>query len=134
MSGGRTVARYGHPAAVAWSQAGRASQRPKRGAEDRNVDVSDLTSRIACIIPRGDGSTAPSIPPWDGGRTRQVDDFIVFSSGAAKQRSRCELHPSTEEDLRHGTDGAGIRCPHCDTRSCSGARTRKVSPFFIPAA
>jgi len=36
--------------------------------KDRYVDVSDLTSRIACVIPRGDAATAPSTPTVDGAK------------------------------------------------------------------
>ena len=64
-------------------------------------DVSDLTSRIACIIPRGDGSDGSFNPDhWmEPKDQRKVDDFIIFAMCAAKQAlDDADWHPSTEED------------------------------------
>ena len=50
-------------------------------------DVSDLTSRIACVVPRGDGSNGSFNPDqWmEPKDQRKVDDFIIFAMCAAKQ-------------------------------------------------
>src|SRR5207302_434713 len=50
-------------------------------------DVSDLTSRIACLIPRGDGSNGTFNPDqWmEPKDQRKVDDFIIFAMCAARQ-------------------------------------------------
>src|SRR6201993_4323502 len=50
-------------------------------------DVSDLTSRIACVVPRGDGSDGTFNPDqWmEPKDQRKVDDFIVFAMCAARQ-------------------------------------------------
>ena len=50
-------------------------------------DVSDLTSRIACVIPRGDGTGGTFNPDqWmEPKEQRKVDDFILFAMSAAKQ-------------------------------------------------
>ena len=50
-------------------------------------DVSDLTSRIACVIPRGDGTEGTFNPDqWmEPKDQRKVDDFIIFAMCAARQ-------------------------------------------------
>ena len=49
--------------------------------------VDDLPARIACDVPRGDGSDASFNPDqWlDPKEQRRVDDFIVFGLAAAQQ-------------------------------------------------
>src|SRR5256885_1314878 len=64
-------------------------------------DVSDLTSRIACMVPRGDGSDGTFNPDqWmEPKDQRKVDDFIVFGMSAAKQAlDDANWHPSTDEE------------------------------------
>ena len=50
-------------------------------------EVSDLACRIACTIPRGDGSNGTfNADDWmDPKDQRKVDPFIVFALAAAKQ-------------------------------------------------
>src|SRR5207253_918072 len=50
-------------------------------------DVSDLGCRIACMVPRGDGSNGSFNPDqWmEPKDQRKVDDFIIFAMSAAKQ-------------------------------------------------
>src|SRR6202051_5059601 len=103
-------------------------------------DVSDLTSQIACVIPRGDGSDGTFDPnhwmePKD---QRKVDDFIIFAMGAARQAlDDADWHPATEEDqCATGTmigSGIGGLSGIADTALLLKERgPRKVSPFFIP--
>ena len=64
-------------------------------------DVSDLTSRIACVVPRGDGSNGSFNPDqWmEPKDQRKVDDFIIFAMCAAKQAlDDAGWHPATEEE------------------------------------
>ena len=64
-------------------------------------DVSDLTSRIACVVPRGDGSDGTFNPnQWmEPKDQRKVDDFIIFAMSAEKQAlDDANWHPATEED------------------------------------
>src|SRR4051795_11828795 len=77
-------------------------------------DVSDLTSRIACLIPRGDGSDGTFNPDqWmEPKDQRKVDDFIIFAMCAARQAlDVADWHPSTEADrCATGTMiGSGVR-------------------------
>src|SRR5256714_11665360 len=103
-------------------------------------DVSDLTSRIACVIPRGDGSNGTFNPDqWmEPKDQRKVDDFIIFAMCAARQAlDDAGWHPSTEQDrCATGTmigSGIGGLSGIADTALLLNERgPRKVSPFFIP--
>ncbi len=103
-------------------------------------DVSDLTSRIACVVPRGDGTDGTFNPDqWmEPKDQRKVDDFIIFAMSAAKQAlDDAGWHPATEEDrCATGTmigSGIGGLSGIADTALLLKERgPRKVSPFFIP--
>jgi 3-oxoacyl-[acyl-carrier-protein] synthase II len=103
-------------------------------------DVSDLPSRIACMVPRGDGSDGSFNPDqWmEPKDQRKVDDFIIFAMSAAKQAlDDAGWHPLTEED-RCATgvmigSGIGGLTGIAETSILLKERgPRKVSPFFIP--
>src|ERR1700688_2581670 len=103
-------------------------------------DVSDLTSRIACVIPRGDGTNGTFNPDqWmEPKDQRKVDDFIIFAMCAAKQAlDDADWHPATEEDRCATGTMVGSRIGGvsgiADTALLLKERgPRKVSPFFIP--
>ncbi len=103
-------------------------------------DVSDLPSKIACVVPRGDGSKGTFNPDqWmEPKDQRKVDDFIIFAMAAARQAlDDANWHPSTEEDrCATGTmigSGIGGLSGIADTALLLKERgPRKVSPFFIP--
>jgi 3-oxoacyl-[acyl-carrier-protein] synthase II len=103
-------------------------------------DVSDLTSRIACVVPRGDGSDGTFNPDqWmEHKDQRKVDDFIIFAMCAAKQAlDDAGWHPATEEDrCATGTmigSGIGGLSGIADGAVLLKERgPRKLSPFFIP--
>lgn len=103
-------------------------------------DVSDLTSQIACVIPRGDGTNGTFNPDhWmEPKDQRKVDDFIIYAMCAAKQAlDDAGWHPATEEDkCATGTmigSGIGGLSGIADTALLLKERgPRKVSPFFIP--
>jgi 3-oxoacyl-[acyl-carrier-protein] synthase II len=103
-------------------------------------DVSDLPSKIACPVPRGDGSNGSFNPDqWmEPKDQRKVDDFIIFAMAAARQAlDDAGWHPSTEEDrCATGTmigSGIGGLSGIADTAIILKERgPRKVSPFFIP--
>src|SRR6476619_4511865 len=64
-------------------------------------DVSDLAAKIACQIPRGDGSDGSFNPDqWmEPKDQRKVDDFIIFAMAAARQAlDDADWHPQSEED------------------------------------
>src|SRR5271168_1112750 len=103
-------------------------------------DVSDLTSQIACVIPRGDGTDGTFNPnQWmEPKDQRKVDDFIIFAMCAARQAlDDANWHPVGEEDrCATGTmigSGIGGLSGIADTSILLKERgPRRVSPFFIP--
>jgi 3-oxoacyl-[acyl-carrier-protein] synthase II len=105
-----------------------------------NFDVSDLPSKIACQVPRGDGSDGSFNPDqWmEPKDQRKVDDFIIFAMAAARQAlDDANWHPATEADrCATGTmigSGIGGLSGIADTALLLKERgPRKVSPFFIP--
>lgn len=102
-------------------------------------DASQMAARIACEVPRGDGSDATFnadsyMPPKE---QRRVDDFIIYGMAAAKQAiadSGWEAQ-SEEERCRAGVMiGSGIGgLPGIEEASIDLAARgpRRVSPFFI---
>ena len=103
-------------------------------------DVSDLTSQIACVVPRGDGTGGTfNANQWmEPKDQRKVDDFIIFAMCAARQAlDDANWHPASEEDkCATGTmigSGIGGLSGIADTSILLHERgPRKVSPFFIP--
>ena len=103
-------------------------------------DVSDLPSKIACMVPRGDGAEGSFNPDqWmEPKEQRKVDDFIIFAMAAARQAlDDANWHPATEEDrCATGTmigSGIGGLNGIAETAILLKERgPRRVSPFFIP--
>ncbi len=103
-------------------------------------DVSDLPSKIACQVPRGDGGDGTfNADQWmEPKDQRKVDDFIIFAMAAARQAlDDANWHPATEaERCATGTmigSGIGGLSGIADTAVLLKERgPRKVSPFFIP--
>ena len=103
-------------------------------------DVSDLPSKIACMVPRGDGSDGTFNPDqWmEPKEQRKVDDFIIFAMAAARQAlDDANWHPTAEEDrCATGTligSGIGGLNGIAETAILLKERgPRRVSPFFIP--
>jgi 3-oxoacyl-[acyl-carrier-protein] synthase II len=113
----------------------------RSGARTIDVfDVSDLPSKVACLVPRGDGSDGTFNPDqWmEPKDQRKVDDFIIFAMAAARQAlDDANWHPATEEQrCATGTmigSGIGGLSGIADTAILLKERgPRKVSPFFIP--
>ncbi len=102
--------------------------------------TDDLATKIACDVPRGDGSDGTFNPDqWvDPKEQRRMDDFIVFGLAAAKQAVRDSgWEPKTEEDrCRTGVlIGSGIGgLPGIEEASIvlHEKGPRRISPFFIP--
>ena len=103
-------------------------------------EVSDLPSRIACMVPRGDGSDGTfNADQWmDPKDQRKVDDFIIFAMCAARQAlDDANWHPSSEDErCATGTmigSGIGGLSGIADAAVLVKERgPRKLSPFFIP--
>jgi 3-oxoacyl-[acyl-carrier-protein] synthase II len=103
-------------------------------------EVSDISCRIAGVIPLGDGSHGTYNPDhWmEPKEQRKVDKFIVYAMCAAKQAlDDADWHPKTSDDqIATGVMiGAGIGGVEgiADTAITLHERgPRRVSPFFIP--
>jgi len=103
-------------------------------------DVSDITCKIAGMIPYGDGRNGTYNPDqWmEPKEQRKVDKFIVYAMCAAKQAlEHAGWKPSTPDE-QYATGvmiGAGIGGVEgiADTAITLHERgPRRVSPFFIP--
>lgn len=109
----------------------------------RKVDtfeVSDIAAKIACMIPRGDGSNGTYNPDqWmEPKEQRKVDPFIVYAMCAATQAlNDAGWHPKTEDEkvatgvlIGSGIGGVEGIAEMAVTLHEKGPR--RVSPFFIP--
>ena len=75
-----------------------------------HFDVSDLACKVACVIPRGDGSNGTfNADQWmTPQEQRKVDEFIVFAMCAASQALKDSgWQPQTEEDKAQIKAGRG---------------------------
>jgi 3-oxoacyl-[acyl-carrier-protein] synthase II len=103
-------------------------------------DVSDITCKIAGVIPIGDGTNGTYNPDqWmEPKEQRKVDKFIVYAMCAAKQALEHDGWKPTTPDEQNTTGvmiGAGIGGVEgiADTAVTLHERgPRRVSPFFIP--
>ncbi|WP_188911002.1 beta-ketoacyl-ACP synthase II [Salinarimonas ramus] len=102
--------------------------------------VDDLPCRIACRIPRGDGSDGTFDPDaWmDPKDQRKVDHFIVYAMAAAKQAlDDAGWHPESYEDqaasgVLIGSGIGGIEGIADTALVLRDKGPRRISPFFIP--
>ena len=103
-------------------------------------NTEDLPTKIACDVPRGDGTNGTfNADQWmDPKEQRKVDDFIVLSMGAAVQAFEdSKLVLDTEEKkcrtgvlIGSGIGGLPGIADAAVTLHEKGPR--RVSPFFIP--
>ena len=102
--------------------------------------VDDLPCRIACDVPRGDGSSGTFNPDqWvDQKEQRRVDDFIIYALAAAAQAvADSRYEPKTEEDHERagvliGSGIGGLDGIEQAALLVQEKGPRKLSPFFIP--
>jgi 3-oxoacyl-[acyl-carrier-protein] synthase II len=103
-------------------------------------EVSDLPAKIACQIPRGDGTAGTYNPDqWmEPKEQRKVDEFITFALCAARQAlDHAGWMPKEREDqIRTGVlIGSGIGGIEGIAETAIILKEkgpRRVSPFFIP--
>jgi len=103
-------------------------------------DVSDLPCKIACTIPRGDGSDGTFNPDqWmEPKEQRKVDPFIVYALSAARQAlDDAGWKPETPDEqfatgvmIGSGIGGVGGIAEGAILVKERGPR--RLSPFFIP--
>jgi 3-oxoacyl-[acyl-carrier-protein] synthase II len=119
-------------------------QRLIRGASGarriEKFDVSDIPCKIACNVPRGDGSNDTFNPDqWmEPKEQRKVDDFIVFAMCAARQAlDDAGWRPAKYEDqvatgVLIGSGIGGVEGIAETSIVLKERGPRRVSPFFIP--
>jgi len=103
-------------------------------------DISDVNAKVACMIPRGDGTNATFNPDqWmEPKEQRKVDDFIVYAMCAAKQAlDDASWRPESYEDQTRtgvliGSGIGGIEGIAEMAVVLHEKGPRRVSPFFIP--
>jgi 3-oxoacyl-[acyl-carrier-protein] synthase II len=103
-------------------------------------DISDVNAKVACMIPRGDGSGGTFNPDqWmEPKEQRKVDDFILYAMCAAKQSlDDAGWHPESYEDQTStgvliGSGIGGIEGIAEMAVVLHEKGPRRVSPFFIP--
>jgi 3-oxoacyl-[acyl-carrier-protein] synthase II len=107
----------------------------------QSFDVSDLPSRIAAQVPRGDRAAGlfnadDWVPPKD---QRRMDEFIVYAMAAAAQAVEDSGWEPGNEEERERTGvmiGSGIGGLPGITEGALALQERgprRISPFFIPA-
>jgi 3-oxoacyl-[acyl-carrier-protein] synthase II len=102
--------------------------------------TDDLPTKIACQVPRGDGSDGTFNPDqWvDAKEQRRMDDFIIYGLAAAKQAVRDSGWQAKSEEDQHRTGvsiGSGIGgLTGIEEASIlvHEKGPRRLSPFFIP--
>jgi 3-oxoacyl-[acyl-carrier-protein] synthase II len=105
-----------------------------------DFQVDDLACKIACQLPRGDGSDGTFNPDdWmEPKEQRKVDPFIVYAMAAARQAlDDADWHPTTYDDqcasgVLIGSGIGGIGGIYEASITLFERGPRRVSPFFIP--
>ncbi|SKA28714.1 beta-ketoacyl-ACP synthase II [Consotaella salsifontis] len=124
---------------VSWQRllAGRSAAR-----RIENFQADDLACRVACQIPRGDGSDGTYNPDlWmEPKEQRKVDDFIVYAVAAASEAlDDASWHPESYEDqiatgVLIGSGIGGLQGIEKTSLILAEKGPRRVSPFFIPGS
>jgi 3-oxoacyl-[acyl-carrier-protein] synthase II len=102
--------------------------------------VDDLPARIACDVPRGDGSDGTFNPDqWvDPKDQRKIDDFIVYAITAAQQAVTDSGYVAKTEEQREragvliGSGIGGLDGIEQASILVHEKGPRRLSPFFIP--
>jgi 3-oxoacyl-[acyl-carrier-protein] synthase II len=102
--------------------------------------TDDLPTKIACQVPKGDGTDGTFNPDqWvDAKEQRRMDDFIIFGLAAAKQAVRDSGWEAKTEEEKYRTGvliGSGIGgLTGIEEASIlvHEKGPRRLSPFFIP--
>src|ERR1700749_3241028 len=110
------------------------------GRKGTSFDTSELGTKIACQVPRGDGANGTFNPDqWmDPKEQRRVDEFIVMGMAAATQAvADSGWEPKDDEDRNRtgvlmGSGIGGLNGIADAAMLLAEKGPRKISPFFIP--
>ena len=105
-------------------------------------DVSDISCKIAGVIPRGEGSDGTFNPDqWmEPKEQRKVDDFIVFAMCVARQAlDDAGWRPQSYEDQTStgvliGSGIGGVERIAANAIVLHEKGPRRISPFFVPGS
>jgi 3-oxoacyl-[acyl-carrier-protein] synthase II len=107
----------------------------------QSFDVSDLPSRIAGQVPRGDTPGSFNADEFVSSKDqRKMDEFIVLAVAAAKEAiSDSGWAPQTDEErdvtgVMIGSGIGGLPSIYDTSVTLHDKGPRRVSPFFIPAS
>ncbi len=103
-------------------------------------DVSDISCKIAGVVPRGDGADGTFNPDqWmEPKEQRKVDNFIVYAMCAARQAlDNAGWRPQSQEEQTStgvliGSGIGGVEGIASTAVTLHERGARRVSPFFIP--
>lgn len=102
--------------------------------------TDDLPTKIACQVPKGDGTDGTFNPDqWvDAKEQRRMDDFIIFGLAAAKQAVRDSGWEAKTEEEKYrsgvliGSGIGGLTGIEEASILVHEKGPRRLSPFFIP--
>jgi len=108
----------------------------------QSFDVADLPAKIAAQVPRGETSEGYfNADDWVSPKDqRRMDTFIVYAMAATEQAvADADWKPEDEEERRRtgvliGSGIGGLPEIARGSALMERGQTRKLSPFFIPAA
>jgi 3-oxoacyl-[acyl-carrier-protein] synthase II len=108
----------------------------------QSFDVSDLPSRVAAQVPRGDRESGLfNADDWVPSKDqRRMDDFIIYAmAGAAQAVEDSGWEPRSEEDRERtgvmiGSGIGGLPGITEGAITLQERGPRRISPFFIPAS
>lgn len=108
----------------------------------QKFDTSDLPSKIAGMVPQGDGSSGSfNADDWMLPKDqRKVDTFILYGVAAAQQAVEDAGWQPEDEEARErtgvmiGSGIGGLETIYDTSLQLSEKGPRRISPFFIPSA
>jgi 3-oxoacyl-[acyl-carrier-protein] synthase II len=107
----------------------------------QSFDVSDLPSKIAGQVPRGDKASGSfdADQVVDTKDRRKMDDFIIFAVAAANEAlDDAGWHPTDEEERERtgvmiGSGIGGLKYIEDGVNTINEKGPRRLTPFFLPA-